>query len=344
MRAALLASLGHLVVTDVREPAISGADQLLVRVNVVGICGSEVHAFEGTHPYRKPPAVLGHETAGVVTQIGETVTGFQVGDRVIIDPQWTCGECEFCTSGEVNRCPSKRVMGTPQWPGAFGELILVPEESVFPLPDHLSFVQGAMIEPLTVAVHVARRAQLQAGEAVVVLGAGSIGGMVCGVCRVKGAWPIITADLHQHCLDAARERMGATHDFLLPDSGFVEEVYALTGHRGVDVVFVTGDDPRLVELGLNLLKPGGRLVLVALLTKSPLSLWAYDLIGPEKQLIGSNMATHADVRQAIELASSGQVDVEGIVTHILPLEEAQRGMEMAHSKEDDAIKIILSFG
>ena len=336
-------SVGRLVMTEVEAPVLSGPDQVLVQVAHVGICGSEVHAFEGTHPYRRPPAVLGHEMAGIVTETGENVSRFQVGDRVIIDPQWTCGECDYCLSGQINRCPSKLVLGTPQWPGAFGEFVLAPEESVFPLPDHLSFVQGAMVEPLTVAVHVARQAQLEAGQAVAILGTGSIGGMVSGVCRAMGAGPIITADIHQHCLDAARERLGATHDFLLPDEDFVDKVYEATGNKGVDVAFITGDDPGLVKLGLDLVKRGGRVVLVALLTESPLNLWAYDLIGTEKQLIGSNMATHADVQQAIELAASGQVDVEGIVTHILPLEEAQRGMEMAHSKEDAAIKVILEF-
>lgn len=329
--------------TEVETPDLSGHDKVLVRVAHVGICGSEVHAFEGTHPYRKPPAVLGHEMAGIVTETGENVTRFQAGDRVIIDPQWTCGECDYCLSGQINRCPLKLVLGTPQWPGAFGEFVLAPEESVFPLPDHLSFVQGAMVEPLTVAVHVARQAQLEAGQAVAILGTGSIGGMVSGVCRAMGAGPIITTDIHQHCLDAARERLGATHDFLLPDGDFVDKVYDATDGKGVDVAFITGDDPGLVKLGIDLVKRGGRVVLVALLTESPLNLWAYDLIGTEKQLIGSNMATHADVQQAIELAASGQVDVEGIVTHILPLEEAQRGMEIAHSKEDDAIKVILAF-
>lgn len=343
MRAALLESVGRLVLTDVEAPVITGADQVLVQVKCVGICGSEVHAFEGTHPYRKAPTILGHELAGVVTEMGDNVTQFQIGDRVIVDPQWTCGDCDFCISGQINRCEAKLVLGTPQWPGAFGEFIIAPEESVFPLPDELSFVQGAMIEPLTVAVHVARRAQLQAGETAVILGTGSIGNMVSGVCRTFGAETIITADIHQHCLDAARERLGATHDFLLPDDDFVTKVYAATDGKGADVAFITGDNPDLVRLGLESVKRGGRVVLVALLTEAPLQLWAYDLISSEKQLIGSNMATYTDVQQAIALAASGQVDVEGIVTHILPLTEAQRGMEMASSKDDNAIKVILTF-
>jgi len=215
-------------------------------------------------------------------------------------------------------------------------------ESVFPLPEHLSFTQGAMIEPLTVAVHVAKRAGLKAGESVAILGTGSIGGMVSGVCRAQGATPIITADIRQHCLDAARERMGATHDILLPDNDLVAQVKEITNGEGVDVAFITADDPELVSQAVELVKRRGRIILVAILTEVPLNLWAYNIIGQEKQIIGSNMSTHTDVLEAIELAATGQVDVEGIVTHTLPLTAAQRGMKMAQTKDNEAIKVILA--
>jgi L-iditol 2-dehydrogenase len=234
-------------------------------------------------------------------------------------------------------------LGTPPWPGAFGEYIIAPEEAVFHLPDNLSYVQGSLIEPLTVAVHVARRANLVVGEPVAILGTGSIGGLLAGVCRVQGAGPIITADIHQHCLDAARERLGATHDLLLPDENLVHKVKELTGGEGVDVVFITADDASLVSRGVEMAKRRGRIVLVALLTDAPLQLTAYEIIGKELHIVGSIMSNHEDVQKAIELAASGQVDVEAIATHLLPIEEAQRGMELAHTKNEGAIKVILSF-
>ena len=176
-----------------------------------------------------------------------------------------------------------------------------------------------------------------------ILGTGSIGGLLAGVCRVQGAGPIITADIHQHCLDAARERLGATHDFLLPDENLVDEVKGLTAGEGVDVVFITADDVSLVSRGVEMAKRRGRIVLVALLTYAPLQLTAYEIIGKELHIVGCIMSNHEDVRRAIELAASGQVDIEGILTHVLPIEEAQRGMELAGTKEDGAIKVILSF-
>ena len=164
-----------------------------------------------------------------------------------------------------------------------------------------------------------------------------------GVCRVVGAEPIITADVRQHCLDAARERLGATHDFLLPDEGFVDKVKEVTGGEGVDVTFVTADDVALVNRAVEMTKPRGRIVLVALLRDAPLQLMAYDIIGKELNIIGSTMTHHADMQKAIELAASGQVDVEAIATHVLPIEEAQRGMELVDTKDDGAIKVTLSF-
>ena len=343
MRAAYLVEQGRLDMIEADMPAIQAPDQVQIQIKAVGICGSEVHAFNGTHPFRKAPTLLGHEAAGIVTAVGEAVTSLRPGDRVIIDPQWPCGECEYCLAGDINLCPHKRVMGTPAWPGAFGEYVMAPQSAVFPLPEHLSFIQGAMVEPLTVGVHVARRANTKAGTSAVILGSGSIGGLLSGVCDAFGVNPVIVADIRQHCLDAARERLGATHDFLLPDSRFPARVMDLTGGRGADVVFITTDDISLMDIAIDILRPGGTIVLVALLTEAPLQLTAYDIISKEKRIIGSSMSRHEDVREAIELAASGRVDVEGIVTHVLPIEQAQYGMRLASTKEDGAIKVVLTF-
>jgi len=342
MRAALLESVGHIVLKDLPMPAIQREDEVLIQVKTVGVCGSEVHAFEGTHPYRKPPVILGHEMSGVVVEIGQAVKGFKPGDRVIVDPQVGCGECEFCRAGDLNLCPSKRVLGTAAWPGAFGEFFTSPQEAVFHLPDSLSFEQGSLIEPLTVAVHVAARTEIKAGTSVAVLGSGSIGGMVCGVAHAYGANPLIAVDIRSHCLDAARERMGATHDFLMSED-LPAKIKKLTDGNGVDVVVIAGDDPSLVQRGLEMVRRRGIIALVAFITQAPLQFKAFDAISREVNILGSIMSNHADVRRAIELVALGQVDVTGIVTHHLPIEEAQRGMELAQTKQDGAIKVLLYY-
>jgi len=342
MKAALLETEGQVVLTEVEMPTLTAPDQVLVQVKTVGICGSEVHAFQGTHPYRKAPTILGHEAAGVVAEVGEAVAGYAPGDRVIIDPQWTCGACEFCRNGDINLCPEKVVMGTPAWPGAFGAFVIAPQDALFHLPDSLTYVQGSLLEPLTVGVHVARRAGLQAGESVAILGAGSIGGLLAGVCHAWGAGPIVVADVRQHCLDVAMDRLGATHAVLLPDRNLVETVREVGGGSGVDVVFCTADDPDLVSLGIDMLKRRGRIVFVALMVKAPAQIEVYTVLSKELSIIGSSMSNHGDVRAAIELAAAGQVDLDAVATHVLPLEQAQRGMELARTKKDGAIKVLLS--
>ena len=343
MRAALLESERHLTLIETEEPTLQGAGQVLIQVKAVGVCGSEVHAFEGTHPRRKAPVILGHEMAGVISAVGGAVTGLRVGERVIVEPQWPCGECHLCRAGDINLCPSKKMLGTPLWPGAFGEYIVVPQEAVFHLPDHLSFEQGCLAEPLTVAVHVLRRIGLQAGESVVILGTGSIGGMLSGASRALGAEPVVAADVHQHCLDAAVERLGASHAVLLPDEGLADRVRDLTGGKGADVVAVAADDVTLVNQAIDMAARRGRIALVALLTHAPLQFRAHDMITKELSMVGSFMSNHQDVQLALDLTASGRVDVEGILTHVLPIEEAQRGLELAQSKDDGAIKVLLSF-
>jgi L-iditol 2-dehydrogenase len=343
MRAALLDRERHMTMIEAEAPELKGALDVLIRVRTVGVCGSEVHAFYGTHPYRKAPVILGHEEAGDVVAVAPGVSGIRPGDRVIVDPQWTCGTCEHCLRGDINLCPSKKVLGTQPWPGGFGELIAVPAETVFALPENLSYAQGSLVEPLTIGVHVARRAGLQPGESVAILGTGSVGGLLAGVCRAGGARAVLAADIHAHCLDIARERLGATHDFLLPDPGFVDKALTATGGQGVDAAFITADEPALVNAAIEITRRRGRIVLVALLTEAPLAFMAYPVIAKELQISGSLMSSPADVRQAIELAASGRVDVAAIATHHLPIEQAQRGMELVHSKEDGAVKVILEF-
>jgi L-iditol 2-dehydrogenase len=281
--------------------------------------------------------------AGDIVAVGEAVKDLTSGERVLVDPQWSCGRCEHCLSGDINLCPTKKVLGTPAWPGGFGEFVVVPQESVFRLPDNLSYAQGSLIEPLTVAVHMVRLVELQPAQSVAILGTGSVGGMVSGVCRALGAEPIIVADVQKHCLDAARERMGATHDILLPDDGLADKVLALTGGQGVHVSFITADDAFLVNQAIAMTRRRGAIVLVALLTESPLQFMAYSILSKELRILGSSMSNTRDVAEAIGLAASGRVDVEGILTHLLPLEEAQRGMELARTKDDGAIKVVLTF-
>lgn len=343
MKAALLSGARRIEIIDIPIPEIPEADWVLVRTRAVGICGSEVTAFEGTHPFRRAPVILGHEMSGTVADIGRDVDHVKVGDRVVVDPQWVCGQCRFCKSGDLNLCPSKRFLGTADWPGGFGEYVVVPRETVFSLPDSLSFAEGAAIESLSVSVHIANRVGLKSGQSVGILGCGSIGGLFSAVSESLGAGPIIAADIHEHCLDIGRNRLGADHGFLLPDSTFRSDVMEITGGEGLDVIAICADDPSLFSGALEIVKRRGIVVVVALLNEQALQFMAYSIIQKEASIVGTYSANLHDFQRAIELAASQRVNVAAIVTHELPIEETQKGFHLASTKEDGAVKVVMTF-
>jgi L-iditol 2-dehydrogenase len=340
MKAILLEDIGKLTMTEIQRPTLGGPNELLIKVAAVGICGSEVHAYRGTHPFRKPPSVQGHEVTGDVAEVGPAVSGFAPGERVFVDPQWTCGVCQWCQSGRHNLCPHKKVLGTIGWTGGLGEYILAPEPSVYSLPDHVSYVAGTLIEPLSVAVHAAHRAGLTSGESVAVLGTGPIGMMVAAVSSVRGASPIIVVDLQQHCLDVAQSRLGATHSLLADEGPIADRILDITGGQGIDVVYLTAGVSPLVQEALKTVERGGRVVFLALFDE-PVQFEPFAIVGQDVSFVGSQMYNTADIRTAIDLLASGAVQAEAMVTHVLPLEEAQRGFDMAATKADGAIKVVL---
>lgn len=338
MKAAVLEAVGQLAIQEVDPPQLGGPDQVLIRVRAVGICGSEIHAFKGTHPFRKPPSILGHEVTGDIIQAGAEAPGFKAGDRVFVDPQWTCGKCAWCTTGHHNMCPTKVVLGTTGWIGGLGATIVAPAPALYPLPDHVSYVEGTTIEPLSVGVHMVERAKVRAGESVAVLGAGVIGMMVAAVASVRGAAPIVAVDLHQHCLELATKHFGATH--ALTGQALAERVLAINDDRGIDASFLTVGVPALLDQAIEMAACQGRIFFVALFDQ-PVQLEPNALLDKHLTLLASTMYNAQEIQTALDLIASGQVRAGAMVTHVLPLEEAQRAFDLAASKEDGAIKVVI---
>jgi threonine dehydrogenase-like Zn-dependent dehydrogenase len=233
------------------------------------------------------------------------------------------------------------VLGTAQWPGALGELIVAPESVVYHVPDHLTDDQATVIEPLGVAVHSVRRANLKAGESALILGAGSIGHVTAAMCQVREAASIIAVDVKPHCLDSVL-RVGATHTIRADQEPVVERVLDATGGKGVDVVFLTSHAPETFGIAMDTVRRQGRIVVIALF-EHPVSIHPYDVIKKDMGIVGSIMSNDEDVQEAIALIASGRVCPELILTHHLPIAEAQRGFELTASKEEGAIKVALQF-
>ncbi len=239
MKALLLSEYKKLSVVDMPTPEF-GDDEVLVRVKACGICGSDIHGYDGSTGRRIPPLVMGHEAAGVIERAGRAVEGFKPGDRVTFDSTVSCGKCDFCRSGNINLCDNRTVLGVScgdyRRHGAFAEYVSVPARILYKLPDTLPFERAALIEAVSIAVHAVSRYVPKADDTVVVVGSGMIGVLVIQVLREKGCRSIVAVDLDEQKLALAK-RMGATHT-LNPKAGDVPAaVRQLTGGKGADASY-----------------------------------------------------------------------------------------------------------
>ncbi len=265
MKALLLEKYLQLIYTDVQTPH-PGPDEVMIQVKACGICGSDIHGMDGSSGRRIPPLVMGHEAAGVISALGDQVTEWQVGDRVTFDSTIYCGECFYCRRGEVNLCDNRRVLGVScadyKQDGAFAEYIIVPRRILYRLPEEVSFIQAAMVEPLSVAVHAVHRTPISLNDSAVVVGAGMIGLLVIQALRLAGCGQIIAVDLDEGRLELA-QTLGA--DYGLPGNpqdDLIRKIQALTGGRGADVAFEVVGSPPSFQTALQSLRKGGVLTLI----------------------------------------------------------------------------------
>lgn len=340
MKAAVLEKPYHMEIREVDDPEPPGPGQVLIRVAVTGICGSEIQAYKGLHPYRIPPVILGHELAGQVTAVGPGVTTLQVGDRVTVEPQVGCGQCIPCRRGRYHLCHRKRVLGTQDWPGSYGEYIVAPQDVVYKLPDRLSYEEGAMVEPLAVGLHAVRRGGVQAGEHALVLGGGTIGLCTGVMAKLAGCSRVVVTDLYEYNRRKAEE-MGL--EGVLADSdGVRRAASSLNYGEGPDVVFVTVGTGPVVGEALSLVRKGGRVVMIAFF-EGEIQFDLFPLVGSEEIMIGSLMYTRDDFLATIEVLERGRIDAKPFVTKVMPINEAQRGMEIVHRKLENVVKVQLAF-
>ena len=316
----------ELVAVDVPKPEVR-ADEVLIRVALTGICGSDVHAYLGKHRFRKPPAVLGHELVGFIEAVGESVQRFEVGDYVSVNPQIACGTCEPCQGGHENLCMNKVVPGTPKWTGTFGEYFPAPEHTVIALPEDLSLTAGVLIEPLAVAVHAVRRAEKVSGRRVVVIGAGAIGFLIAVAARHFGATDITCVDVDPVALEAARTAGFATLD---PRHD--------TPHPS-DVVFLTAGHQGAVNQALAACKRRGTLVLVSM-WEGDIPVDIYQAVFNEINLVGSMTYVTADYADAVAIAVAHPY-VGDVVGAALPFSAATEAFEDIVSGRRGTLKTVL---
>lgn len=341
MRAAVIDKPYSVELQEVSMPVIRQANDVKIQVMVTGICGSEIHAFHGTHPFRIPPVISGHELAGLVIETGSGVKRIKVGDRVTVEPHYGCGACRSCKAGHYHICKEKKVLGTQEWIGSFGEFIVVPEDTIIKLPDNVTYEQGALIEPLAVGVHAVRKAGVGLGNRVAILGAGPIGLGLLLAAKNSGATKIFITDAVDFNLEIA-QKLGATSTINTIYSDAAERILEETDGEGVDTVFIAVGIQSVLNDSFGMVKRGGKISEVALFGKKPEIDISY-IQNKEIQLIGSNMYVREDFEVAAEAIACNMFDTSLLISKIVPIEEIKHAMKIVDEKSENLVKVLLKF-
>jgi L-iditol 2-dehydrogenase len=342
MKSLLLSEYSHLELVDLPVPSV-GPNEVLVRVEACGICGSDVHGYDGSSGRRIPPIVMGHEAAGTVAAVGTDVRAFSRGDRVTFDSTVYCGHCAYCVLGEVNLCDNRQVVGVScgdyRRAGAFAEYIAVPERIVYRLPETISFAEAAMLEAVSVALHAVRIASVTGGESVLVIGAGMIGLLILQAAKAAGSSRVFIADIDESRLNLAAQ-VGATGVLHSSGADLVSEVSRLTGRKGADVTLEAVGKNETVAAAIDCTRKGGTVTLVGNISPE-VTIPLQKVVTRQLRLQGS-CASAGEYPRAIKLVASGKIQVKPLITAIVPLEEGPRWFQRLHAREPNLMKVVLT--
>ena len=341
MKALVLSEYKHLAIEDAPKPQPAD-DELLIRIRACGICGSDVHGFDGSTGRRIPPIVMGHEAAGVIEAVGRGVRSFRVGDRVTFDSTVYCGDCFYCRRGQVNLCDRREVIGvsTPLFRrmGAFAEYVTVPERIAYALPDTMPFAHAALIEAASVAVHGASLTPLEPGDAAVVVGAGMIGLLTLQAIREAGAERVFVVDVDDTRLEMARG-LGATETFNSKTQNVVAEIQKRTEGRGADVALECVGITDAIGLAIESVRKGGAVTLVGNVAPK-IELALQSVVSRQIRLQGS-CASCGEYPECIAMMADGRIRVEPLISTVAPLEDGARWFQRLYDREPGLLKVVL---
>jgi L-iditol 2-dehydrogenase len=340
MKALMLDEYKHLELRDTPQPA-PAADEVLIRVAACGICGSDVHGYDGSSGRRIPPLVMGHEAAGTIAVAGDQVTAFRAGDRVTFDSTVFCGACAFCLRGEINLCDRRQVLGVScgeyRRAGAFAEYVTVPERIVHRLPSSMSFAEAAMLEPAAVALHAVHVSQVRGGETALVVGAGMIGLLTLQAARALGCARVLIADVDETRL-ALAQSLGAGETLHLSGAELAREVMARTG--GVDLALEAVGRQETIDAAIASVRKGGTVTLIGNIT--PQIMIPLQVVVSRQLRLQGTAASAGEYPEAIAMIASGRIQVKPLITAVAPLEDGPRWFERLYAHEPNLMKIVLA--
>ena len=338
---AILVTPGTMKIQDAPMPEPKD-DEVLLKVEYVGICGSDIHGFE-SGPFIPPKDPnqkigLGHECGGTVVSVGSKVKKIKVGDRVNIEPGIPCGKCKFCLSGHYNICPDVDFLATqPNYRGALTNYITHPETLTYKLPDNMDTMEGALVEPAAVGMHAAMEADVKPGKKIVILGAGCIGLMTLQACRVMGATEIVVVDMIEKRLNMAK-KLGAMETINGGKEDTVARAKEILGDLGADIVFETAGARATAAQTTKLVMRGGRIMIVGTVPGDT----PVNFLSINREVKIQTVFRYANnYPMTIEAISSGRFDVKSMVTDIYDYKDVQRAFEESLSRKSEIIKGVI---
>lgn len=339
-RAAYMTAVKKMEIREIPMPE-AAEDEIVLKVEYVGVCGSDAHFFESGERKGKAfdlPFILGHECAGTVVAVGKHVKNLVLGDRVCFEPQITCGTCVYCRSGHYNMCPDVHFPSVPPYDGMLRDYVAIPAHLAYRLPENVSTREGALIEPLAVGLSAAERGEVSLGKTVVILGSGCIGLVTMMACRAMGAGKIIVSDLFSKRLDKALE-LGADAVINAKEESVEDRVMELTDGVGADVVFETAGNPHTAAQTAALVRRCGVVVMVGNINgETPYRFM--DLMYKEGE-IRTIYRYHNNFPTAIRAVSTGLIDVKKIVSHEFDFQDVQAAFDNSLYNRQDVIKAVI---
>jgi 2-desacetyl-2-hydroxyethyl bacteriochlorophyllide A dehydrogenase len=342
MKALVLEKYNELVYKDVPDPVIK-SDEVLVKVMACGICGSDVHGLDGSTGRRIPPVIMGHEASGLIVKTGTDVSGWKPGDRVTFDSTVYPLNDWYTLEGMYNLSDNREVLGVSpgsyKRDGAFAEYIAIPQHILYRIPDKINFEQAAMVEAVAVALHSINVSDIRTGNNCVVVGAGMIGIFILKLLKISGAAKIIAIDNNPKRLETALAA-GADHGFLSTEQNLIEIIYNLTTGRGADISFEAVGKSETVNLSIDSLRKGGRVILVGNLSPE-ISFPLQKVVTREIKVFGS-CANRGEYETVLKLMETGRISVDDQISVVAPLSQGAVWFRKLYNKEEEGLnKVIL---
>ena len=338
MKSIYLEQVGKAIIKDVPKPVIKD-NEVLIKSEYMGICGSDMHVYKGIHAFRKPPLILGHEIAGIVSEIGKNINHVKIGGRVTVMPATYCGECSFCKSGNTNHCISRIVPGTENWIGAFVEYFSVPESLIFCLPNSLNTRIGVLAEPLAVTIHALNKVNRQERKHLLILGSGTIGILAIIAAKNMGFEKIVSTDIIDYNVKMSLAN-GADRAVNVSKESLEEAVLDTFNGEKADAVIISAGSPDILDQAIESVHNLGTIVYIAMIVP-PLTASTYPIVFKELTVIGSIIYSKKDFQDAINMLSLKPESFEKTITHCYNFLDGLKALEMVDKHKEGFIKVVL---